>query len=97
MVKVAKGGKDGALFDLGLMEVLLLERLLVKPLLGHELVGGVLALSLVPTRMVVVLTGLSLALHLGAIGDEVVRVSIVEATILGPRHATNSRGCCETT
>jgi hypothetical protein len=59
--------------------------------------GGIVTLVLVSTRVVVALVGLRLALHLGAIGDEVVRVSIVEATILGPRHATNSRGCCETT
>jgi hypothetical protein len=66
------------------VEVLLLERLLVKPLLGHELVGGQLALSLVPTRMVVALADLLLALHLGAASDEVVKVSIVEVAIFGP-------------
>jgi hypothetical protein len=84
IVEVAEGGKESTLLDIGLLEGLLFERLLVKPSPELVLVGGIVALVLVSTRVVVALVGLRLALHLGAIGDEVVGVSTVEATILGP-------------
>jgi hypothetical protein len=45
VVKVAEGGKEGALLSLGLLEVLLLQRLLVESSVRLVL-GGVLALSL---------------------------------------------------
>ena len=41
-------------------------------------------LALVLTRVVVALAILRLALHLGLVGDEVVRISTVKAAILGP-------------
>jgi hypothetical protein len=44
---------------------------------------GVLTLALAPIRMMVVLAGLWLAL-LGAICNEVVKVTVVVASILGP-------------
>ena len=46
MVEVAKGGEEGTLLDLNLLEVLLLERLLVGSALGLVLVRGVLMLAL---------------------------------------------------
>jgi hypothetical protein len=59
----------------GLAE-LLLEHLLVEhPPPGLALADGVLMLLLVLARVL-------LALHLGAVGDEVARVSVVEATLL---------------
>jgi hypothetical protein len=54
MVGVADGGEEGTLLDLGLLEVLLLECLLVESSLGLVLTGGVLPLTLAPTRVVVV-------------------------------------------
>jgi hypothetical protein len=82
MVEVAERGKEGMLLDFGLMEILLLETILVKPPLELVLTGGVLMLALAPTGVVVVLAGLHLAFHLAAVGDEVIRVSIIEPTIL---------------
>jgi hypothetical protein len=74
MVEVAEGVKQGVLLDLGLVEILLLEHLLVEPSLGLVLVGGVITLALAPTKVVVVIAGLRLELHLGASGDEVVSI-----------------------
>lgn len=48
------------------------------------LARGVLTLSLVSTRVVVVLVRLFLALHIGVVSNEVVRVTIVEATLFAP-------------
>jgi hypothetical protein len=81
VVKVAKGGEEGTLLQLGLLEVLLLECLLVEPPLGLVLVGGVLALSLASTRVVVALSSLRLTI-LGETSDEVVRVTVVITSIL---------------
>jgi hypothetical protein len=52
MVEVAERGEEGTLLDLRLLQVLLLECLLVESSLGLVLVGGVLPLSLTPTRVV---------------------------------------------
>jgi hypothetical protein len=81
MVEVAKGGEEGTLFDLVLLEALLLERLLVEPPYRSVLAGGVLVLALAPTGVEVALAILWLAL-LGEAGDEVVGVTIVVASIL---------------
>jgi len=78
VVEVAKGGEEGTLLGLGLLEVLLLERLLVESSLRLVL-GGVLALVLALAGVVLVRGVLVL---LGAVGDEVVEVSIAEASIL---------------
>lgn len=74
MVKVAEGGEEGMILDLGLLEVLLLERLLVKPPLRLVLAVGVLMLALASTGVMVTLAGLWLA---GEVGDEVVEVAAV--------------------
>jgi hypothetical protein len=55
MVKVVEGGKEGMLFHLVLLEVLLLELFRVKPPLGRVLAGDVLLLVLAPTRVMVTL------------------------------------------
>ena len=81
MVKVAESGEDGTLLHLGLL-VVLLERVLIKPPLGLVLAGGVLALAIAPTGVVLVLATLKLVLLLGAVGDEVVGVTAVVATLL---------------
>jgi hypothetical protein len=81
VVEVAKGGEEGTLLDLCLLEALLLERLLVESSLGLILVRGVLPLALAPTRVVVTWDSLLLDL-LEATGDEVVGVATVEASIL---------------
>jgi hypothetical protein len=83
MVEVAKGGKEGTLLDLCLLEVLLLERLLVESSLGIVLVKGVLLLALAPTRLVVARASLLLALF-RTTGDKVVRIAAVEASVLRP-------------
>lgn len=81
------------------MEVLFFEHLLVEPSLRLVLVKdvGVLALSLAPTKEIVTLHVLWLALHLGAIGDGVVGVSIVEIIVLAlamrPVHAVVVEPC----
>jgi hypothetical protein len=71
------------LLNLCLLEVLLLERLLVE--LPHRLViaKGVLPLTLVPTRVIVMRASLLLAL-IRATRDKVVGVTAVEASILPP-------------
>jgi hypothetical protein len=74
VVEVAQGGEEGMLFDLGLLEVL-------PP--GLVLARGVLPLALAPTRVVVAWASLGLVL-LGATGIEVLGVTVVEASILGP-------------
>jgi hypothetical protein len=58
MVKVAEGGEEGMILDLGLLEVLLLERLLVKPPLRLMLAVGVLMLALALTGVMVTMAGL---------------------------------------
>jgi hypothetical protein len=58
MVKVTVGDKDGALLELGLVEVLLLKRLLVKPPLKLVFVRSVLSLALTPNGVVVTIVGL---------------------------------------
>jgi hypothetical protein len=83
MDEVAERGEEGMLLHLGLLEVLLLERLLVEPSIGLVLTEGVLVLALAPARVVVVLANIRLAL-LRATSDEVVRVTTVVASILGP-------------
>jgi hypothetical protein len=83
VVEVAEGGEEGTFIDLRPLKVLLLERLLVESSLRLVLVGGVLPLSLAPTKVVVVRARLLLAI-LGAAGDQVVRVHAVEASILRP-------------
>lgn len=92
MVEVVEGGEEGALLELGPMEVLLFERLLAKPPLGIPLARGVLALALASAEGVLVLSSVLLALF-GAGGDEVVGVAVVEADLLA---STGSCGCCET-
>lgn len=52
------GDKDGALLELGLVEVLLLKRLLVKPPLKLVFVRSVLSLALTPNGVVVTIVGL---------------------------------------
>ena len=79
VIEVAKGDEEGALLGLGLHKVHLLERLLVKFFLRLVLFGGVLALVL-PHAGVVLAGGV--LVFLGAVGDEVVGVSIAIATIL---------------
>jgi hypothetical protein len=81
MVEVVDGGKEGTLLNLRLLVVLLLERLLVEASVRLVLTGGVLALM--PTRVMVARVSLLLVL-LGAVGDEVVGVAAVEASILKP-------------
>ena len=85
------------LLYLGLIEVLLLECLLLEPPFEFVLARGVLTLSLVSTRVVVLLVRLLLALHIGVVSNEVVRVTTVEATLFAPHHATSSCGYYETT
>jgi hypothetical protein len=77
VVEVAEGGEEGMLLGLGLLEILL-QRLLVESSLRLVL-GGVLALVLALAG--VVLIGGVLVL-LGAVGDEVVRISTVVASLL---------------
>ena len=79
VVKVAKGGEEGALLGLGLLAVLLLKRLLVESSLRLALAEGVLTLVL--ALVGVVLVGGVLVL-LGVVSDEVVGVSIAIATLL---------------
>jgi hypothetical protein len=81
VVEIAEGGKESTLLDLCLLVVLLLERLLVESSLGRVLARGVLPLAIASTRVVVTRVSLLLALF-GATGDKVVRVTIVEASIL---------------
>ena len=81
VIEVAEGGEEGVLVDLRLLAVLPLEHLHVKASLRLVLCEGVLALA--PTRVIVVQASLQLAL-LGADGDEVVEVAVVEASILRP-------------
>lgn len=81
------------------MEVLLFEHLLVETSLRLVLVRdvGVLTLSLAPTEEIIALPVLWLALHLGAIDDGVVGVSIVEIIVLAlampPVHAVVMEPC----
>jgi hypothetical protein len=82
LFEVAQGGEEGALIDLRLLEVLILERLLIEPPPGLMLARGVLLLALALTR-VVARASLLLAL-LRTIGDEVVGVATVVASILRP-------------
>ena len=76
---VTKGGEEGTLLGLGVLDVLLLEHLLVKSSLGHVLVGGVLMLVL---ELVGVLLVREVLVLLGAVGDKVVKVSTTKASIL---------------
>jgi hypothetical protein len=78
VVEVAEGGEKGVLLSLGLLEVLLLQHLLVESSLRLVL-GGVLALVLALARVVLVEGVLVL---LGAVGDEVVRISTAVASFL---------------
>jgi hypothetical protein len=71
-------GEEGTLLGLGLLEVLLLQCLLVESSLRLVL-GGVLALVLMPAG--VVLVGGVLVL-LGAVGDKVVGISTAVASFL---------------
>jgi hypothetical protein len=81
------------------VEVLLFEHLLIEMSLRLVLVRdvGVLALSLAPTEEIVTLPVLWLALHLGAIGNGLVGVSIVEIIVLAlampPVHAVVVEPC----
>jgi len=79
VVEVAKGGEEGALLGLSILEVLLLERLLIESSLRLVLVRGVLALVLALARVKLVRGVLVL---LGAMGDKVVVVSIAIACCL---------------
>jgi hypothetical protein len=84
IIKVTEGGEEGTLLGLGLIEVLILECLLIETSLQLELAGGVLALVLVLARVVFArgaLVGGVLILP-GAVGNEVVWVSIAIASIL---------------
>jgi hypothetical protein len=83
MVEVIEGGEEGTLLNLRLLEVLLLECLLVNPPLDLLLYRAVFSLALALTRVVVTWASLLLTL-LRATGDEVVRVTTVEAFILEP-------------
>ena len=74
-VEVAEESKEGGLLGLGLLEVLALDRFHIEPSLGLMLSRGVLAL------VGIMLVGGVLVL-LGAVGDEVVGVAIVEAALL---------------
>jgi hypothetical protein len=67
VVEVTEGGKEGALLDLDLVEVLLLERLLVKLPLRLVLAGGILALALAPTEWWSHLSTYSLPFILGSL------------------------------
>lgn len=78
-------GEEGMFLDLRIMEVVLLEWLFMEPPPRLVLVGGVLLLSLTPTRVMVALANLQHSFHLRVVGDEV-RVFVVEAAILD--HAT---------
>jgi len=79
-VDVAKGGKEGACSNLGL-----LESLLVQLPFGLVLVGGVLTLVLVlgvgVLSLVLGLGGLMLV-FVGAVGDEVVEAATSKASFL---------------
>jgi len=79
VVEVSEGGKEGALLVLGLLEVHLIKRLLIESSLQLVLIRGVLTLVLVLAR--VMLVGEVLVL-LGAVGNEVIGVTIAIATIL---------------
>jgi hypothetical protein len=81
MVEVVEGGEEGTFLDLGLLEVLL-ERLFVESFHGLILTRGVLPLALPSTR-VVMRASLRLSL-LGATSNEVIRVTVVEASIPRP-------------
>ena len=79
IVKAAEGSKEGVLLGLGLLEVHLLECLLVEASLRLVLAKGVLALVLVPADVELAEGVLVL---LGAVGDEVVGISIAIASLL---------------
>jgi hypothetical protein len=95
VVEVAEGGEEGTFIDLRPLKVLLLERLLVESSLRLVLVGGVLPLSLAPTKVVVVRARLLLAL-LGAAGDQVVGVPRSRSIHPSTRHTANSGDYCGT-
>jgi hypothetical protein len=79
VIEIAEGGKEGVLLGLGLLAVHLLERLLVEASLRLVLARGVLTLVLVPIRVEYAEGGLVL---LGAVDDEVVRISATKASLL---------------
>jgi hypothetical protein len=58
VVEVTKGGKEGAILKLGLLEVLLLEHLLIEPPLRLVLTGGIVTLTLAPNDVVAVVASL---------------------------------------
>ena len=78
VVEVAEGGEEGAFLSFGLPAVRLLDRLLVETALGLVLARGVVALILALARVVLVDEGLLL----GAVRDEVVRISTSIASLL---------------
>jgi hypothetical protein len=79
VVEVVDGDKEGALLGLDLLDVYLLECLLVESSLLLVLAGGVLVLVLVLAGVVLAKGVLVL---LGAVGDEVVGVSIAITSFL---------------
>jgi hypothetical protein len=78
VVEVTEGGEEGMLLGLGLVEVLLLQCLLIESSLRLVL-GGVLALVLAFAGVILIEGVLVL---LGAVGDNVVGISISVASFL---------------